>query len=159
MTNRAATSFAIDLDALGNSRPLWNAWIADAARVLPLDPATLGDDRAAAAAALDAAGGGNWRVLLERFAEDHAPVHLRPSAEVSAALRCLAAVGPVGVHTDAPLELASVVLAHLGAARRVTHVQTGPAALDLLLAQLGEGAERISARDELLAQAAALAGS
>ena len=58
----------IDLDgALGDTRPLWRDWLADAARVLPLDPSALPADRGAAAAALDAAGAGNWRVLLERL--------------------------------------------------------------------------------------------
>ena len=75
-----AMRLAIELDVLGDTRPLWRDWLADAARVL--DVAGLPDDRAAAAAELDARGAGNWRTLLERFAEDRAPVYLRPAAEV-----------------------------------------------------------------------------
>ena len=117
---------AIDLDVLGDTRPLWHDWLADAARVL--DVKGLPEDRAAAAAELDARGAGNWRTLLERFAEDRAPVYLRPAAEVSAALRALQAEGAsVVVFTDAPLELARVALAQLGAARRVERVDTGSA--------------------------------
>ena len=50
---------AIELDVLGDTRPLWNDWLADAARrfrsISPLDPATLPEDRAAG-------GGGARRV-------------------------------------------------------------------------------------------------
>ena len=82
---------AIELDVLGDTRPLWRDWLADAARVLDVEG--LPEDRAAAAAELDARGAGNWRTLLERFAEDRAPVYLRPAAEVSAALRRLQSEG------------------------------------------------------------------
>ena len=93
-----------------------------------------------AARALDAEAG-NWRALLERFAEERAPVYLRPNAETSAALRRLAAAGTrLGVFTDAPLELARVALVQLGAARRVSVVETGAGALDRLLVELGDGA-------------------
>jgi len=114
---------ALDLDGvLGDTRPLWRDWLADAARVL--DVAGLPDDRAAAAAELDARGAGNWRTLLERFAEERAPVYLRPAAEVSAALRALQADGvQLVVVTDAPDELARVALRQLGAARRVASVE------------------------------------
>ena len=79
---------AIDLDgALGDTRPLWAAWLEDAARrfrsIAPLDVAALPADRAAAAEELDRwaeAGVGDWRAALARFAEDRAPVYLRPSA-------------------------------------------------------------------------------
>jgi hypothetical protein len=91
---------AVDLDALGDTRPLWRDFLADAARryasISPLDPGVLPPDRADAAAELDRwaeAGVGDWRSALERFAEDRAPVYLRPSAEASAALRALAAGG------------------------------------------------------------------
>ena len=115
---------AVDLDVLGDTRPLWRDWLADAARVLDVDG--LPESRLAAAAELDARGAGNWRTLLERFAEDRAPIYLRPAAEVSAALRALHAAGTdVVVFTDAPLELARVALAQLGAARRVGNVVTG----------------------------------
>lgn len=120
---------AIDLDVLGDTRPLWRDWLADAGRVLNVEG--LAEDRVSAAAELDARGAGNWRTLLERFAEDRAPVYLRPAAEVSAALRALQAEGAkVVVFTDAPLELARIALAQLGAARRVDHVRTGSAPAD-----------------------------
>ena len=101
---------AVDLDALGDTRPLWRDFLSDSARrfaaISPLDPDALPEDRAAAARALDRwaeAGVGDWRIALERFAEDRAPVYLRPSAEASAALRALAANGVrIGVYTDAP---------------------------------------------------------
>ena len=129
----------IDLDgALGDTRPLWRDWLADAARVLPVDPSELPADRGAAAAALDAAGAGNWRVLLERFAEDHAPVYLRPDADASTALRRLEAAGVrLGAFTDAPAELARIALAQLGAARRVASLETGDDALERLRAIFG----------------------
>jgi phosphoglycolate phosphatase-like HAD superfamily hydrolase len=114
---------ALDLDGvLGDTRPLWRDWLADAARVL--DVAGLPEDRAAAAAELDARGAGNWRTLLERYAEERAPVYLRPAAEVSAALRGLQAKGVrLVVVTDAPAELARVALRQLGAARRVASIE------------------------------------
>ena len=115
---------AIELDVLGDTRPLWRDWLAGAARVL--DVAGLPEDRIAAAAELDARGAGNWRTLLERFAEDRAPVYLRPAAEVSATLRALHAEGEqLVVFTDAPVELARVALAQLGAARRISRVEAG----------------------------------
>ena len=118
---------AVDLDGvLGDTRPLWNDWLADAARVL--DVAGLPEDRRAAAAELDARGAGNWRALLERFAEERAPVYFRPSAEVSGVLRALHAEGArIVVVTDAPAELARVALRQLGAARRVDGVVAQPA--------------------------------
>ena len=123
MSGRAV---AIDLDgALGDTRPLWDAFLADAARrfhaIAELDVEGLPADRGEAAAALDrwADGGvGDWRTALRRFAEDHAPLYLRPDAEASACLRALAAAGTrLGAFTDAPAELAEVALAQLGAAR------------------------------------------
>jgi phosphoglycolate phosphatase-like HAD superfamily hydrolase len=138
---------AVDLDVLGDTRPLWRDWLADAARVLDVDG--LSDDRAAAAAELDARGAGNWRALLERFAEDRAPVYLRPAADVSAALRRLQAQGVrVAVFTDAPVELARVALGQLGAARRVDAVEAGAGALE----RLGDGVTVVRSRDELLRQ-------
>jgi phosphoglycolate phosphatase-like HAD superfamily hydrolase len=150
----AVRALAIDLDgALGDTRPLWEAWLADAARVVDL--AGLPDDRAAAVEELDRRGG-NWRVLLSRFAEDHAPVHLRPNAEAAAALRRLAGAGVrIGVFTDAPAELAAVALAHLGAARRVEALETGPGALDRLRSQLGADAAVARTRCELVSAAKA----
>jgi phosphoglycolate phosphatase-like HAD superfamily hydrolase len=120
---------AIELDVLGDTRPLWRDWLADVAGVL--DVAALPEDRAAAAAELDARGAGNWRTLLERFAEDRAPVYLRPAAEVSAALREFQAEGTsVVVFTDAPAELARVALAQLGATRRIDRVDAGASGAD-----------------------------
>ncbi|HXV33800.1 MAG TPA: haloacid dehalogenase-like hydrolase [Gaiellaceae bacterium] len=136
---------AIDLDALGDTRPLWRDFLADAARrfaaISPLEPDSLPDDRAAAAAELDRwaeAGVGDWRGALERFAEDRAPVYLRPSAEATAALRALATAGVrIGVFTDAPEPLARLALAHLGADRRVEALETGAGSRERLVARLG----------------------
>jgi phosphoglycolate phosphatase-like HAD superfamily hydrolase len=140
---------AIDLDgALGDTRPLWEAWLEDARRRLRVElevPA----DRGAAVPVLDEAIG-NWRTLLERFAEDHAPVYLRPSAEASASLRRLQAAGArVGAFTDAPDELARVALSHLGALRRLEALESGDGALDRLLARLGPQADVVRTPDEL----------
>ena len=120
---------ALDLDAvLGDTRPLWSAWLADAARVVELEG--LPEDRGAAAAELDRRGG-NWRTLLRRFAEDHAAVHLRRDGSVNAALRRLKADGVrIVAVTDAPAELAEVALAQLGAARYVDAV--APAAENVI---------------------------
>ncbi len=143
---------AVELDALADTRGLWEAWLEDAARrydsIAGLDSAALPDDRAAAAEELDRwaeRGIGDWRASLERFAEDHAPVHVRRDAGVAAALRKVDA----GVFTDAPEPLARVVLAQLGADRRIEALETGAGALDRLLAQLGD-AEVVRTRDELL---------
>lgn len=152
-------TLVIDLDALGDTRPLWDAWLADAGRVLPVPASSLDRDRVRAAAQLDAASAGNWRVLLERFAEDHAPVYLRPAPEVSAALRRLAASGTrLGLVTDAPEELARVAAAHLGASRRVEVVAAGADALDVARAALGADAPLVSTRAELIEAAGAGGG-
>ena len=128
---------AVSLDgALGDTHPLWDAFLADAARrfagIAPLDVAALPDDRVAAAAVLDvwAEGGiGDWRRALERFAEDHAPVHLRPDPGANTALRRLRRAGArIVVVTDAPEPLARVALAHLGLARSVDEVAAKPPA-------------------------------
>jgi phosphoglycolate phosphatase-like HAD superfamily hydrolase len=149
---------AVDLDgALGDTRPLWQDFLADAARryasISPLDVAALPADRAAAAEELDRwarAGVGDWRSALERFAEDRAPVYLRPSADATASLRLLEAAGtPVGVFTDAPEGLARVALAHLGATRRVTAFEAGAGARERLLARLGRDATVASTREQL----------
>jgi phosphoglycolate phosphatase-like HAD superfamily hydrolase len=147
------SAFLIDLDAaLGDTRPLWNDWLTGAARVLGVDPATLPTDRGHAATELDAAGAGNWRVLLERFVAGRAPVYLRPNAEVSAALRRLAATGrPIGIFTDAPVELASIAVAQLGAARRTAVLETGTGALERLVVALGADAAVLRTRDQLIA--------
>jgi len=122
-----AAAVAIDLDGvLGDTRPLYDAWLADVSRRAQVDPERLDEELP------------NWRVLLERFAEDHAPVYLRPSAPATAALRRLQADGVrIGVFTDAPEELARVAAAHLGAARRIEVLEAGPGSLERVLEQLG----------------------
>jgi phosphoglycolate phosphatase-like HAD superfamily hydrolase len=145
---------AIELDGvLGDTRPLWRDWLEDAARrfrsIAPLDPGALPQDRGEAARELDRwaeAGVGDWRAALARFAEDRAPVYLRPSAEVSAALRALEGAGcRLGVFTDAPEPLARVALAQLGAERRIDALETGSGALERLRKRFGN--ETVVIRD------------
>jgi phosphoglycolate phosphatase-like HAD superfamily hydrolase len=140
---------AVDLDAvLGDTRPLWSAWLEDFTRRARVE-LELPADRATAIPELDRAAG-NWRALLQRFAEDHVALHLRPHPEVNAALRSLSANGiRLGAFTDAPPELASIALAHLGVTRRLQAVETGPAALERLLERLGADTVVIRNRDEL----------
>ena len=149
---------AVDLDAvLGDTRPLWDAWLADAARrfrsIAELDPSVLPADRGEAAAELDRwaeRGIGDWRAALERFAEDRAPVFLRPDAPANAALRRLAAEGVrLGVFTDAPEPLARIALAHLGAARHVDVVEAGAGALGRLRERLGPDVRVVATPTEL----------
>jgi phosphoglycolate phosphatase-like HAD superfamily hydrolase len=136
------TALALDLDGvLGDTRPLWTDWLADLARRSRVDLASLPADRAAAAAQLDGLVG-NWRDLLERFAEDHAPVYLRPDARATAALRRLQAAGArLGAYTDAPEPLARVAASHLGASRRLEALEAGADARERLLARLGAEAQ------------------
>ena len=150
-------ALAVELDALADTHALWSAWLADASRryasIAGLDAAALPEDRGEAAAQLDAwaeHGIGDWRASLARFSEDHAPVYLRRDAAVAAALRALAGRGiRLGVFTDAPELYARVVLAQLGADRRVEAVEAGTGALERLLAELGE-ADVARTRDELI---------
>jgi len=146
-----ARAVAIDLDgALGDTRPLWSAWLTSAAPLLGVDPDTLPADRGEAAAELDRRGTGNWRTLLERFSEERAPVYLRRDAAAAAALRAIAADDrAIGVYTDAPEPLARVALAQLGADRRVAALETGDGALERLLARLGSDAVVVRTRAEL----------
>jgi phosphoglycolate phosphatase-like HAD superfamily hydrolase len=141
-------ALVLDLDGvLADTHPVWRDWLEDAARRarVPLDEVP--EDRVAAAAVLDQRLG-DWRPLLERFAADRAPLHFRPRAQVSAALRRLAGGGTrIGVATDAPRELADIALAHLGVARSVAAVGT----LDEVRAELGDGARVVRSRDELAA--------
>ena len=139
-------ALAIELDGvLGDTRPLWRDWLEDAARrfrsIAPLEPGALPEDRGNAAVELDRwaeAGVGDWRAALARFAEDRAPVYLRPSAEVSAALRALEESGcRLGVFTDAPEELARIAVAQLGATRRIEALEAGAGALDRLRERFG----------------------
>jgi phosphoglycolate phosphatase-like HAD superfamily hydrolase len=142
-------ALALDFDAvLGDTRPLWRAWLDDLARRARVE-VELPADRAAAAEVLDGVVG-NWRALLERFAEEHAPVHLRPSAEVNAALRRLSGDGVrLGAFTDAPEPLARVAAAQLGVARRLEALETGPGAEERLLRRLGPGARVVRSAAEL----------
>jgi phosphoglycolate phosphatase-like HAD superfamily hydrolase len=121
---------AVELDGvLGDTRALWEAWLEDVSRRAHVDPSRLDEELP------------NWRALLERFAADHAPVYLRPSASATAALRRLQADGVrIGVFTDAPVELAQIAVAHLGAARRIEALEAGPGALERLLVRLGPDA-------------------
>ena len=146
-----ARAVAIDLDgALGDTWPLWSAWLASAAPLLGVDPDTLPADRGEAAAELDRRGTGNWRTLLERFSEERAPVYLRRDAAAAAALRALASGDrAIGVYTDAPEPLARVALAQLGADRRVAALETGDGALERLLTRLGADAVVVHTRAEL----------
>jgi phosphoglycolate phosphatase-like HAD superfamily hydrolase len=134
-----ASALAIDLDAvLGDTRPLWEAWLEDVSRRAQVDPARLDEELP------------NWRALLERFAEDRAPVYLRPNAQASAALRRLQADGVrLGVFTEAPEELARIAVAQLGAARRIEALEAGPGSLDRLLAKLGPEARVVRALADL----------
>ncbi len=148
-----APPLAIDLDAIGDTQPLWSAWLESVRGVLAIEPASLPRDRGLASAELDAGGGGNWRTLLERFAEDHAPAYLRRDAATSAALRSLAARGvALGVFTDAPEPLALVALAQLGAARRVSILESGTEALERVVAALGPGTVVVHTRNDLLSR-------
>ena len=116
-------TLTLDLDAeLGDTMPLWRAWLADASRVLELDG--LPEGCAAAVEELDRRGG-NWRTLLERFAENNAAVHLRRASGVNASLRRVKAEGKrIVAVTDAPEELARVALVQLGAARYVDELRS-----------------------------------
>lgn len=155
---RDRPAVAIELDGvLGDTRPLWRDFLADASRrfgsIARLDPASVSADRAVAAEELDRwaeRGIGDWRGALARFAEERAPVYLRPSAPTSAALRALAASGyRLGVFTDAPEPLARVALAHLGAARRIEALECGRGALERLLERLGGDAFVATTPEEL----------
>ena len=134
------TAVAVDLDgALGDTGPLWRDWLEDAGRRARVDVTALDEELP------------NWRQLLERFAEERAPVYLRPDAEASAALRRLHGAGTrIGVFTAAPEELARVALAQLGATRRVEALEAGEDALAKLLARLGEDTRVIRTRAELV---------
>jgi phosphoglycolate phosphatase-like HAD superfamily hydrolase len=132
------TALAIDLDVLGDVGPLWAAWLEDAERRHGVEPERLDEQLP------------NWPTLLQRYAEDRAPLYLRPNAQVSAALRRLQADGVrLGVFTEAPEELARLALAHLGAARRIEALETGPGALGRLLATLGPEARVVREVAEL----------
>jgi phosphoglycolate phosphatase-like HAD superfamily hydrolase len=130
---------AIDLDALGETRQLWEDWRVDAARRFRIDSGSLEAELP------------NWEHLLERFAEERAPVYLRPDAAVSSVLRALQADGvTLGVFTEAPEALARVALAHVGATRRIAELESGPDALERLRGRLGADTKVVRTRAELL---------
>ena len=131
---------AISLSALGDMEPLWRDWLDDARRRYRVDGDALDQELP------------NWRELLERFAEERAPVYFRRDADVSSTLRQLRASGTrIGVFTDAPAELARIALSHLGAERHIEVLESGPQAQERILAALGDGARVIDTREELLA--------
>ncbi len=131
---------AIDLAALGNTEPLWHDWLDDARRRFRVDVTALDQELP------------NWRQLLERFAEERAPVYFRRDADVTSALRRLQTTGTrIGVFTDAPEELARIALSHLGAARRVDALETGGGARERVLQRLGGAPTVVNTRAELLA--------
>jgi phosphoglycolate phosphatase-like HAD superfamily hydrolase len=133
-------TLAVDLAALGNAEPLWLDWLEDARRRLRVDVNALDEELP------------NWGRLLERFAEERAPVYFRRDADVSRTLRRLQVSGTrIVVFTDAPLELARVALAHLGAARRVDALEAGPGSRERALERLGQDTAVVSTREELLA--------
>ena len=138
-------AIALDLDAvLADTRPLWNDWLADAARRTHVE-LDVPEDRGAAAVVLDERLG-DWRPLLQRFADERAPVYFRPRAETGAQLRRLQAAGVrIGAFTDAPRELAEVALAHVGAARRLVVSGT----LEEVLRELGDDALVVRSREQL----------
>ena len=138
-------AIALDLDAvLADTRPLWNDWLADAARRTHVE-LDVPEDRGAAAVVLDERLG-DWRPLLQRFADERAPVYFRPRAETGAQLRRLQAAGlRIGAFTDAPRELADVALAHVGAARRLVVSGT----LEEVLRELGDDALVVRSREQL----------
>jgi phosphoglycolate phosphatase-like HAD superfamily hydrolase len=139
-THPSLTAVAVDLDgALGDTSRLWHDWLEDAGRRARVDVTALDEELP------------NWRRLLQRFAEERAPVYLRPDAEATAALRRLHRSGArIGVFTNAPEELARVALAQLGAARRVELLETGEDALERLLARLGADARVVRTRAQLI---------
>jgi phosphoglycolate phosphatase-like HAD superfamily hydrolase len=138
-------AIALDLDGvLADTRPLWDAWLEDAARRARVELA-VPTDREAAATVLDEALG-DWRRLLARFAADRAPVFIRPRPDTNTVLRRLAASGArIGVFSDAPRELAEIALAHAGAARQVDVVGT----LAEVQSELGGEAVLVRSREDL----------
>jgi phosphoglycolate phosphatase-like HAD superfamily hydrolase len=131
---------AIDLVVLGDTQPLWRDWLDDAGRRFRVDVTALDQELP------------NWRQLLERFAEERAPVYFRRDADVSTVLRRLQKRGTrIGVFTEAPEELARVALSHLGATRRIDALEAGAGARERLLGRLGDKATVVCTREELLA--------
>ena len=130
---------ALALAAIGEPDPLWRDWLEDARRRFRVDVNALEEELP------------NWRPLLVRFAEERAPVYFRRDAEVSGAVRRLQAAGTrIGVFTDAPEELARVVLTHLGALERVDALESGIGAEVRILERFGEGTTVVRTRAALL---------
>lgn len=133
-------ALAVDLAALGDTGPLWRDWLEDASRRFRVDVDALDEELP------------NWRQLLERFAEERAPVYFRRDADVSVALRRLRAGGTrIVVFTEVPEELARIALAHLGAAGRVEALEAGAGARERVVERLGGDTTVVSTRAELLA--------
>jgi phosphoglycolate phosphatase-like HAD superfamily hydrolase len=133
-------ALAISLSALGDTDPLWQDWLDDVRRRYRVDANDLDAELP------------NWRRLLERYAEDRAPVYFRRDADVSATLRRLHAGGVrIGVFTDAPEELARIALSHLGAERHVEFLEAGPGSQQRISQLLGSGALVLTTRDDLVA--------
>ena len=138
---------AVDFDAvLGDTGPLWQAWLEDAERRYRVELGTDADE-----ARLDNRLG-NWRALLERFAEEHARVYLRPNADANTELRRLQAAGiRVGAFTEAPEPLARVAAAHLGVARRLETIEAGAGSRERLLERFGTATYLVQTVEELRA--------
>jgi phosphoglycolate phosphatase-like HAD superfamily hydrolase len=127
---------AISLAALGDTDPIFEDWLEDARRRFRLEGTDLDQELP------------NWRQLLERYAEERAPVYFRRDADVSAALRRLRTAGTrIGIFTDAPEELARIALSHLGAERHVEILGSKHSVSE----RLGAGVVVLSTREELLA--------
>jgi phosphoglycolate phosphatase-like HAD superfamily hydrolase len=130
---------AIDLAAIGDTDPLWHDWLESAKRRFRIDANVLDEELP------------NWRPLLERYAEERAPVYFRRDAEVSAAIRRLdAAATRIGVFTDVPEELARVVLSHLGALQRIDALESGVGAEVRILKRFGDDTAVVRTRAQLL---------
>jgi phosphoglycolate phosphatase-like HAD superfamily hydrolase len=130
---------AVDLAALGDVEPLWRDWLDDAARRFRVDVSALDEQLP------------NWPQLLERFAEERAPVYFRRDADVTGTLRDLHAAGiRIGVFSERPEALTRIALSHLGADGRVDAVETGDGARERLLTQLGADTHVVGTRTELL---------
>ena len=131
---------AIELGAVGDVAPLWRDWVEDAARRFRVDVTALDEQLP------------NWPELLERYAEERAPVYFRRDADVTGALRRLHGAGVrVGVFGTAPEGLTRIALSHLGAEGRVDVVESGAGARERLLEKLGSDTTVVETRAQLLA--------
>jgi hypothetical protein len=130
---------AIDLAAIGDTEPLFRDWLEDAGRRFRVDVNALDEELP------------NWRALLERFAEERAPVYFRRDADVSSAMRRLEASGTmIGVFTDVPEELARVALTHLVKLGRIDALEAGGDSKQRVLKRFGQGTTVVGTRAELL---------